>query len=215
MAQRERIRGRASVRRPSAGHAAPPSGAGAGVPDQLDLRAKTAIPPVRAGTVPRPGLVNRLRAAHGHRLVTLVAPAGYGKTTLLAQWAERDARRFAWVALDGGDDASTLFECVTAALSRSDPIADDEAHRPDRRSQASGAARLSSAEIPGRPSTRASGSARSTETPASGPNRMRSSPTRQTGSRSRTTGCPAIRRRGPGTSRVTDPQEGAPGRPRR
>ena len=90
----------------------PPSGAGAGVPDPLDLRAKTAIPPVRAGTVPRPGLVNRLRAANGHRLVTLVAPAGYGKTTLLSQWAERDARRFAWVALDGGDDASTLFECV-------------------------------------------------------------------------------------------------------
>ena len=77
-----------------------------------------------------------------------------------------------------------------------------------RRSSASGAARLSSAEIPGRPSTPASGSARSTETPASGPSRMRSSPTRQAGSRSRTTGCRATRRRGPGTPRVADPQEG-------
>jgi len=120
------------------------SGADASAPDRLDLRAKTTIPPVRAGTVPRPGLVNRLRAANGHRLVTLVAPAGYGKTTLLSQWAERDARRFAWVALDGGDEASTLLECVTAALSRSDPIDEDEAHRPGRRSRASGAARLSS-----------------------------------------------------------------------
>ena len=71
---------------------------------------------VRAGTVPRPGLVNRLRAANGHRLVTLVAPAGYGKTTLLSQWAERDDRPLAWVALDEGDDGSTLFRCVIAAL---------------------------------------------------------------------------------------------------
>ena len=97
---------------------------------------------MRAGTVPRPGLVNRLRAANGQRLVTLVAPAGYGKTTLLSQWAERDGRRFAWVALDGGDDASTLFECVIAALT--DSIDADEAKLPDRRSRGSGAARLSS-----------------------------------------------------------------------
>ncbi|HEY6076142.1 MAG TPA: AAA family ATPase, partial [Gaiella sp.] len=97
---------------------------------------------MRAGTVPRPGLVNRLRAANGQRLVTLVAPAGYGKTTLLSQWAERDGRRFAWVALDGGDDASTLFECVIAALT--DSIDADEAKRPDRRSRGSGASRLSS-----------------------------------------------------------------------
>ena len=39
--------------------------------------------------------------------VTLIAPAGYGKTTLLARWADADERPFAWIALDGGrhDDA--------------------------------------------------------------------------------------------------------------
>jgi len=131
------------MRRP-ASTGARTSGADAGAPDRFDLHAKTAIPAVRAGTVPRPGLVNRLRAANGHRLVTLVAPAGYGKTTLLSQWAERDGRRFAWVALDGGDDASTVLECVTAALSHDGSIEADEAHRPGRRPRSSRAARLSS-----------------------------------------------------------------------
>jgi LuxR family maltose regulon positive regulatory protein len=50
--------------------------------------------------VPRTALVNRLRAVRGCALVTLVAPPGYGKTTLLSQWAERDPRRFAWIADD-------------------------------------------------------------------------------------------------------------------
>ena len=85
-------------------------------PESVEFPAKTVVPRVRPGTVPRPGLVNRLRAASDHRLVTLVAPAGYGKTTLLSQWAERDDRPFAWVSLDDGDDGHALFRCVLAAL---------------------------------------------------------------------------------------------------
>src|SRR3954469_5425638 len=46
-------------------------------------------PPPRA---PRP-------APRGRRLVLLVAPAGYGKTTLLSEWAHRDERHFAWTSL--------------------------------------------------------------------------------------------------------------------
>jgi LuxR family transcriptional regulator, maltose regulon positive regulatory protein len=45
----------------------------------------------------RTALVNRLRAAGGRTVVTVVAPLGYGKSTLLAQWASRDARTFVWV----------------------------------------------------------------------------------------------------------------------
>ena len=41
----------------------------------------------------RTALLNRLCAAADGTIVTIVAPAGYGKTTLLAQWAERDSRR--------------------------------------------------------------------------------------------------------------------------
>jgi LuxR family maltose regulon positive regulatory protein len=97
------------------------------VPEPFDLAAKTAVPRVRPGTVPRPGLVNRLRASSDHRLVTLVAPAGYGKTTLLSQWAERDDRPLAWVSVDEGDDGYTLFRCVVAALGGIGSI-DDMAH---------------------------------------------------------------------------------------
>jgi LuxR family maltose regulon positive regulatory protein len=37
-------------------------------------------------------------------VVTLVAPAGFGKTTALCDWAERDGRPFAWVTLDERDN---------------------------------------------------------------------------------------------------------------
>src|SRR5205823_5235960 len=51
------------------------------------------------------------------------APAGYGKTTLLAQWAAKDARPFAWLSLDERDnDPLVLLRHLTAALDRIDPI---------------------------------------------------------------------------------------------
>ena len=68
-------------------------------------------------------MINRLRAASAP-FVTLVAPAGYGKTTLAAQWAERDRRPFAWVSLDDSDnDAALLLGRLAAALDRIDPTA--------------------------------------------------------------------------------------------
>ena len=43
----------------------------------------------------------------------LVAPAGYGKTTLLSEWAACDGRRFAWIDLDSGDnDSDRLLAAV-------------------------------------------------------------------------------------------------------
>ena len=42
---------------------------------------------LRAGLVPRPRLVRRLVGARNVRVALLVAPAGYGKTTLLSEWA--------------------------------------------------------------------------------------------------------------------------------
>ena len=67
--------------------------------------------------VQRTALANRLRAVRDCPLVTLVAPAGYGKTTLLSQWAERDPRCFAWV--DAGPGRRTVRaarESVTSVL---------------------------------------------------------------------------------------------------
>jgi LuxR family transcriptional regulator, maltose regulon positive regulatory protein len=80
--------------------------------------------PQAAGSVSRTALVNRLRAAGAFPLVLVVAPAGYGKTTLLSQWAHRDARPFAWVSVDEHDSEPIFFlRNVAAALDRLEPIA--------------------------------------------------------------------------------------------
>lgn len=81
------------------------------------LSSKLSTPPLRAGIVERPELVERLRTADA-AIVLLSAPAGYGKTTLLAQWRAHDERPFAWVSLDAGDnDPIALAAEVLAALS--------------------------------------------------------------------------------------------------
>jgi LuxR family maltose regulon positive regulatory protein len=84
----------------------------------FDVRAsKLRVPTPRAGSVFRTALVNRLRAARPGTVISLVAPAGYGKTTVLAQWAERDERRFAWLSLDEHDDEPrALLRHLVAAL---------------------------------------------------------------------------------------------------
>ena len=73
---------------------------------------------VRPGIVSRGALVDRLLATDAVPVVCVVAPAGYGKTTLLAQWAEQRGRT-AWVSLDERDnDPELLLACVAAALDR-------------------------------------------------------------------------------------------------
>jgi LuxR family maltose regulon positive regulatory protein len=87
------------------------------------LEAKLAVPTGRPGIVPRPGLVNRLRAATSQQIVSLVAPAGYGKTTLLSQWAAHDERPFAWVSVDERDnDQAVLLPYLAEALRRAQPV---------------------------------------------------------------------------------------------
>jgi LuxR family maltose regulon positive regulatory protein len=90
--------------------------------DVLEPRAR--VPEAAAGSVFRTALVNRLRAAGTYPLVLVVAPAGYGKTTLLAQWAERDARPFAWVSVDEHSNEPIPFlRHVAAALDGLEPVA--------------------------------------------------------------------------------------------
>jgi LuxR family transcriptional regulator, maltose regulon positive regulatory protein len=81
--------------------------------------AKLSRPPLRPGIVRRTGLVERLRASRSASVVAITAPAGYGKTTLLAEWAERDARPFAWVSVDEADGDPVVFlGHVAVALDR-------------------------------------------------------------------------------------------------
>ena len=83
------------------------------------LESKVQVPPLRPGLVSRTALVNRLRATTSIPVVTVVAPAGYGKTTMLSQWAARDSRSFAWVTLDDRDnDPVVLLRHIAAALLR-------------------------------------------------------------------------------------------------
>jgi LuxR family transcriptional regulator, maltose regulon positive regulatory protein len=87
------------------------------------IQSKLAMPSLRAGLVRRTALVNRLRASRDARIFTITAPAGYGKTTLLAQWARSDPRRFAWVSLDSrDDDPASFLTYVAAALDGVHPI---------------------------------------------------------------------------------------------
>ncbi len=73
----------------------------------------------------RTALVNRLRAARGCSLVALVAPAGYGKTTLISQWAERDERSFVWIAPDPASRAlAPSVACVLRELAGEEGIPD-------------------------------------------------------------------------------------------
>jgi LuxR family maltose regulon positive regulatory protein len=88
------------------------------------LESKVHPPALREGMVSRTALVNRLRATTTP-VLTMVAPAGYGKTTLLAQWAERDPRTFAWVTVDDRDnDPVVLLRHIAAALMREGPLDD-------------------------------------------------------------------------------------------
>ena len=84
---------------------------------------KLAAPPARPGTVAKASLIARLTASLSP-FATVVAPAGYGKTTLLAEWNEVDPRPFAWVALDGGDDDPVVFlRYIAAAIHGVEPVA--------------------------------------------------------------------------------------------
>jgi LuxR family transcriptional regulator, maltose regulon positive regulatory protein len=105
--------GRARATRPRAGLARP-----------FDVaEAKLALPALRPGLVSRTALLNRLKATTSAPLVTLTAPPGYGKTTVLAQWAARDRRPFAWINLDAPDsDPVVLLRHVGAALHAIEPL---------------------------------------------------------------------------------------------
>ena len=62
------------------------------------------VPPATGKAVVRTALLNRLCGTGDGTIVTIVAPAGFGKTTLLAQWAERDRRPVLWIDLEPEDD---------------------------------------------------------------------------------------------------------------
>ena len=68
-------------------------------------------------------LIERLARGDPRPIVSVVAPAGYGKTTLLSQWAERNGQAFAWVSVDEADnDPKVLLSYVAEALDAVEPL---------------------------------------------------------------------------------------------
>src|SRR6476646_1675503 len=101
-----------------------PSGAGAPEPAFELLESKLRPPQVRDATVPRGTLISlREERAGSTPIVFLSAGPGWGKTTLLAEWASRSQRPFAWVSVDEKDnDPILLLRYVATALNRLSPL---------------------------------------------------------------------------------------------
>jgi LuxR family transcriptional regulator, maltose regulon positive regulatory protein len=82
--------------------------------------------------VPRTALLDRLEASSRTPVAAIQAPPGYGKTTLLAQWAEHDPRAFGWLTINRGDnDPGVLLRNLAAALDRIEPVGPGMAETPD------------------------------------------------------------------------------------
>ncbi|MGD2078789.1 MAG: helix-turn-helix transcriptional regulator, partial [Chloroflexota bacterium] len=83
------------------------------------MQTKLYIPSLRPNLVRRPQLVRQLEQGQqsGHKLTLISAPAGFGKTTLVAEWLERKAGNggmedegdLAWLSLDEGDNDLVRF----------------------------------------------------------------------------------------------------------
>jgi LuxR family transcriptional regulator, maltose regulon positive regulatory protein len=86
------------------------------------IEAKLQPPSERPGLVRRDALIGLLDETDAS-VVAIVAPPGYGKTTLLTQWAASAERRVAWLTIDDRDnDASVFVTYLAAALDRVEPL---------------------------------------------------------------------------------------------
>ena len=73
------------------------------------LRTKLFTPPVRSNQVARPRLIELLDQGLDKALILVSAPAGYGKTTLIASWLPQLSLRSAWLSLDKRDNDPLHF----------------------------------------------------------------------------------------------------------
>ena len=88
--------------------AAAPAGDAASERDVV-LATKLHIPRPQPGFVSRPRLVSRLGEGVAAGVVVVSAPAGFGKTVLLADWARSGGQPMAWLSLDAGDNDPMRF----------------------------------------------------------------------------------------------------------
>jgi hypothetical protein len=85
------------------------------------LKTKFFIPPLRARQVARPALIQQMNDRLEKAFILVSAPAGFGKTTLLAEWVVQADLPVAWLSLDTGDNdphrfVSYLISALSGAL---------------------------------------------------------------------------------------------------
>ncbi|HWX86547.1 MAG TPA: LuxR C-terminal-related transcriptional regulator [Solirubrobacteraceae bacterium] len=92
----------------------------------MSLAVKSGRPLSREGLVQRPRLLARLIDARELPLTTIVAPAGYGKTSLLAEWAAQDSRASVWLDCEEWhSDPIVLARAISAAFAEFELFEDD------------------------------------------------------------------------------------------
>src|SRR5215472_10109721 len=116
------IAGHAGCRSPMAEPPAEAPAGAAGSEQAVLLATKLHVPGLQPGFVPRLRLVRVLEDGLARRLVLVCAPAGCGKTVLLAGWAQSGNHPVAWLSLDAGDnDPARFWRHAVAALERVAP----------------------------------------------------------------------------------------------
>ena len=73
------------------------------------IATKISVPPLRAGLVARPRLLSLLDEAAAHSLALVAAPAGFGKSTLVAAWLRARNQPAAWLSIDQNDNDPARF----------------------------------------------------------------------------------------------------------
>jgi ATP/maltotriose-dependent transcriptional regulator MalT len=86
------------------------------------LATKLRVPRSRRDVLVRPRLLDRIEEAAARELLLVSAPAGFGKSTLLTEWARTTTRPVGWASLDSDDnDPVRLWRYVVAAVEQVHP----------------------------------------------------------------------------------------------
>jgi LuxR family maltose regulon positive regulatory protein len=96
---------------------APPAPQAPVVSRQVLLKTKLYLPQVKSSRVSRQRLLSKLEGISEHKLLLVSAPAGFGKTSLLAEWAAQTELLVGWLSLDSEDnDPNRFLRYLCAAL---------------------------------------------------------------------------------------------------
>ena len=90
--------------------------------EQPILKTKIEIPPMSENIINRERLINLIDENLGQKILLVSAAAGFGKTTILSQWANRTRKPVVWFSIDESDnDVSCFFSYIIKSLQQWKP----------------------------------------------------------------------------------------------